>query len=173
MAVAPNQNPLVSGYFDAWVYIKLSNNKKNAFNQFYNKNEIIKVPVAHGEGRFITKDRNLINKLEKNKQIIFKYCNEKGKIENKYPINPNGAIDNIAAISNKKGNVMAIMPHPERASYNSCIHINIYASISGFFLAIVSWKVQDCYFWFLHFYLLIYSKNLSQKFSKFICALCE
>jgi len=118
MALAPNTNPLVSGYFDSWVYIKLSNNKKNAFNQFYKKNEIIKVPVAHGEGRFITKDKNLIKKLEKNNQINFKYCDEKGKVLNKYPINPNGAVDNIAAISNREGNVMAIMPHPERASFN-------------------------------------------------------
>ena len=118
MAVAPNINPLVSGYYDAWVYIKLSNNKKNAFNQFYKNNEIIKVPVAHGEGRFITKDKNLIKKLIKNKQIIFQYCDNKGKVENKYPTNPNGAVNNIAAISNKEGNIMAIMPHPERASFN-------------------------------------------------------
>lgn len=118
MALAPNINPLVSGYYDAWVCIKTINSKNNAFNQFYNKNEIIKVPVAHGEGRFTTKDRSLVEQLEKNKQITFKYCDEKGSIINKFPINPNGAISNIAAISNKEGNVMAMMPHPERASYN-------------------------------------------------------
>ena len=118
MAIAPNENPLISGYYDAWVYIKPSNNKKNAFNQFYKKNEIIKVPVAHGEGRFITKDKNLIKNLINNKQIVFQYCDEKGKIKNNYPTNPNGAVNNIAAISNKQGNVMALMPHPERASYN-------------------------------------------------------
>ena len=56
--------------------------------------------------------------MEKNKQITFKYCYENGKIINKFPINPNGAVNNIAAISNKEGNVMAMMPHPERASYN-------------------------------------------------------
>ncbi|MEK6875978.1 MAG: phosphoribosylformylglycinamidine synthase subunit PurQ, partial [Nanoarchaeota archaeon] len=77
-----------------------------------------KIPVAHGEGRFTAKDKALIRQLEKNKQITFKYCDEKGKIINKFPINPNGAVNNIAAISNKEGNVMAMMPHPERASYN-------------------------------------------------------
>jgi len=118
MALAPNDNPLVSGYYNSWVYIKASNNKKNAFNQFYENNEIIKLPIAHGEGRFTTKDSKLIKQLEKNKQIIFKYCDEKGKVVNKFPINPNGTVNNIAAISNKEGNVMAIMPHPERASYN-------------------------------------------------------
>tara|TARA_Y100000310_G_scaffold70474_1_gene66156 strand:- start:14505 stop:15278 length:774 start_codon:yes stop_codon:yes gene_type:complete len=118
MALAPNENPLVSGYYNTWVHIKASNNKKNSFNQFYKNNEVIKVPIAHGEGRFTTKDKALIKKLEKNKQIIFKYCDENGKVVNKFPINPNGAVNNIAAISNKEGNVMAIMPHPERASYN-------------------------------------------------------
>tara|TARA_B100001971_G_C18226356_1_gene560723 strand:- start:1580 stop:1930 length:351 start_codon:yes stop_codon:yes gene_type:complete len=82
----------------------------------FDKNEIIPIPVAHGEGRFTTKDKTLVKKLEKNKQIIFKYCDNKGKIVDKFPINPNGAVYNIAAISNKEGNVMAIMPHPEAAS---------------------------------------------------------
>ena len=118
MALAPNVNPLVSGYYDAWVYIKNINSNKCAFNNYYEKNEIIKVPVAHGEGRFMTKDKNLIKKLEKNKQIVFQYCDERGKVLNKFPINPNGAVHSIAAISNKEGNVMAMMPHPERASYN-------------------------------------------------------
>ena len=118
MALAPNANPFVSGYYDAWVYIKAISNKKNAFNQFYKNNEILKVPIAHGEGRFTTKDKTLIKKLEKNKQIVFKYCDESGKVIDKFPVNPNGAVNNIAAISNKEGNVMAMMPHPERASYN-------------------------------------------------------
>jgi len=118
MALAPNTNPLVTGYYDTWVYIKNINSNRCAFNNNYNKNEIIKVPVAHGEGRFTTKDKILIKKLMKNKQIIFQYCNNKGKIENKFPTNPNGAVNNIAAISNKEGNIMAIMPHPERASFN-------------------------------------------------------
>jgi len=118
IALAPNDNPLVSGYYNSWIYLKSVNSKNCAYNVLYDKNEIIKVPVAHGEGRFTTKDSKLIKQLEKNKQIIFKYCDGKGKVVNKFPINPNGAVNNIAAISNKEGNVMAIMPHPERASYN-------------------------------------------------------
>ena len=58
-----------------------------------------------------------IGKLIKNNQIIFQYSTKDGKIEDSFPTNPNGAMHNIAAISNKKGNVMAIMPHPERASF--------------------------------------------------------
>ncbi|MDP7244766.1 MAG: phosphoribosylformylglycinamidine synthase I [Flavobacteriales bacterium] len=115
MALAPNINPLVSGFYCAWINIKNANNNC-AFSLLFDKNEIIPIPVAHGEGRFTTKDKTLVKKLEKNKQIIFKYCDNKGKIVDKFPINPNGAVYNIAAISNKEGNVMAIMPHPEAAS---------------------------------------------------------
>jgi len=118
MALAPNINPLVAGYYCAWVNIKNANKVNCAYNQFYEKNEVIAMPVAHGEGRFTTKDKNLIKNLIKNKQIIFQYCDEKGKVVDKFPINPNGAVYNIAAISNKQGNIMAIMPHPERASFN-------------------------------------------------------
>jgi len=118
MALAPNENPLISGYYDTWVNIKNINQNNCAFNNDYKKNEIVKLPIAHGEGRFVTKDKSLIKKLMKNKQIIFQYCDEKGKVVNKYPVNPNGAVNNIAAISNKEGNIMALMPHPERASFN-------------------------------------------------------
>jgi phosphoribosylformylglycinamidine synthase subunit PurQ / glutaminase len=116
MALAPNINPLISGYYNAWVYIKRINN--SAFTSSLDKNEILKLPIAHGEGRFVTRDKTLVKNLINRRQIMFQYCDEKGRVINKFPINPNGAVNNIAAISNKEGNVMAIMPHPERASYN-------------------------------------------------------
>ncbi len=130
MALAPNINPLVSGYYNSWIYLKNINVKTCAYNYLYEKNEITSVPVAHGEGRFTTKDKTLLKKLIKNKQIIFRYCNKEGKILDKFPINPNSSTYNIAAISNKQGNIMAIMPHPERASWqwqipNSTIKNNI------------------------------------------------
>ena len=118
MALAPNKNPFVSGYYCAWIYIKnVQYQSRCAFTNFTEKNEVIPLPIAHGEGRFITKDKDLIKKLIKNKQIIFQYSTKNGEIENNFPTNPNGAMHNIAAICNKKGNVMAIMPHPERASF--------------------------------------------------------
>jgi len=118
MALAPNKNPFISGYYCTWVYVKSAQEKgRCAFSNFTEKNEIIPVPIAHGEGRFVTKDKELIEKLVKNKQIIFQYSTKDGKIDDSFPTNPNGAVNNIAAICNKKGNVMAIMPHPERASF--------------------------------------------------------
>ncbi|MAG60925.1 phosphoribosylformylglycinamidine synthase I [archaeon] len=116
-ALAPNKNPFVSGYYNTWIQIKNVQNKKRTAFTNLDKNEILHLPIAHGEGRFVTKDKALIKALRKNNQIIFQYCNKKGKIEDKFPVNPNGSIENIAAISNKQGNVMAIMPHPERAIY--------------------------------------------------------
>lgn len=70
------------------------------------------IPVAHGEGRYYAED-DVLDELETNRQIIFKYSDEKGNIE---PMsNPNGAVRNIAGIKNKENNVFGMMPHPERA----------------------------------------------------------
>ena len=120
MALAPNKNPFISGYYCTWICVKSEQDKNRCFfTKFTEKDEVISMPIAHGEGRFTTKDKDLIDKLIKNKQIIFRYSTKDGRIEEKFPTNPNGAMYNIAAICNKKGNVMAIMPHPERASFVS------------------------------------------------------
>ncbi len=115
-ALAPNKNPLVSGYYNAWIHIKnVQEKERTAYTDLIEKDEVFSMPVAHGEGRFITKDKDLIKELKKNKQIIFHYCTKDGEIVDEFPINPNGAMLNIAGICNKKGNVMSLMPHPERA----------------------------------------------------------
>jgi phosphoribosylformylglycinamidine synthase subunit PurQ / glutaminase len=76
------------------------------------KSEVYKIPIAHGEGRYYADDETL-DKLEKNGQVVFYYCNEKGKIT--ADSNPNGSSRNIAGIRNEAGNVIGMMPHPERA----------------------------------------------------------
>jgi len=72
----------------------------------------LKIPIAHGEGRYYA-DEKTLDLLEKNNQVIYKYCDERGNIVEQ--ANPNGAIRNIAGISNNGGNVFGMMPHPERA----------------------------------------------------------
>lgn len=72
----------------------------------------LKIPVAHGEGRFFANDAAL-KELEMHRQIIYRYCDDKGNIND--AANPNGAIHNIAGICNKERNVFGMMPHPERA----------------------------------------------------------
>ena len=70
------------------------------------------VPIAHGEGRYFA-NAQTIEELEMHRQIIYRYCNEKGNITSES--NPNGAMHNIAGICNKERNVFGMMPHPERA----------------------------------------------------------
>ena len=72
----------------------------------------LKIPVAHGEGRFFANDKTM-EEIEMHRQIIYRYCDEKGNIN--LAANPNGAIHNIAGICNKERNVFGMMPHPERA----------------------------------------------------------
>lgn len=73
----------------------------------------LKIPIAHGEGRYFA-DEKTLDALETNGQVIYRYSDEQGNITAE--ANPNGAIRNIAGISNKEGNVFGMMPHPERAT---------------------------------------------------------
>lgn len=77
------------------------------------KNTALKIPIAHAEGRYYA-DESTLETLEVNHQILFKYCDEHGRITAE--ANPNGAARNIAGICNRDRNVMGMMPHPERAS---------------------------------------------------------
>jgi phosphoribosylformylglycinamidine synthase subunit PurQ / glutaminase len=93
---------------------------RNGNQQFVCKNvfigdqedNIFKIPVAHGEGRYYA-DEKTLNELEVNGQVIFRYCDENGKVN--IAANPNGSLRNIAGICNQKRNVFGMMPHPERA----------------------------------------------------------
>ncbi|MBL7764192.1 MAG: phosphoribosylformylglycinamidine synthase subunit PurQ [Chitinophagaceae bacterium] len=93
---------------------------RNANQQFICKNvfltndtgKIYKIPIAHGEGRYYA-DEKTLDVLEKNNQVIYKYCDEYGNINEVG--NPNGAMRNIAGICNASRNVFGMMPHPERA----------------------------------------------------------
>jgi phosphoribosylformylglycinamidine synthase I len=73
----------------------------------------LKIPIAHGEGRYYG-DESLLNELEANDQVLFRYCDEQGVVDSKS--NPNGSMRNIAGIRNKSNNVFGMMPHPERAT---------------------------------------------------------
>lgn len=80
-------------------------NVNTPFTNMFNLHDEITIPIAHGEGRFVIDD-NKLGELKQNNQIVFKYKDQ----------NPNGSTEMIAAICNKEGNVMGLMPHPERAS---------------------------------------------------------
>ncbi len=93
--------------------IHLKSISKNTLVTNQYSDEAIKIPIAHGEGRFYA-DENTLNKLIENDQILFKYSDEKGNITKE--ANPNGSILNIAGICNNNRNVFGMMPHPERAA---------------------------------------------------------
>lgn len=86
-------------------------NKNTSFTSKITK-DIIKVPIAHGDGNYFA-DAETINELKKNNQIVFKYSSATGEVTDEF--NPNGTIENIAGIINKKGNILGMMPHPERS----------------------------------------------------------
>lgn len=86
-------------------YIDLKvENTNTPFSSRYKKGQVIRIPIAHNEGNYYI-DENGLADLKKNNQIVFRYTN-----------NPNGALDDIAGIVNKSGNVLGMMPHPERSS---------------------------------------------------------
>jgi phosphoribosylformylglycinamidine synthase subunit PurQ / glutaminase len=85
------------------VELKIENNE-TMFSGSYSQGEVITVPIAHGEGNYYC-DEETLARLQENNQIVFTYKGE----------NPNGSISNIAGITNEKGNVLGMMPHPERA----------------------------------------------------------
>lgn len=93
-----------------YVYLKTVNNR-TPFTHLCNKEQVLKIPIAHNEGNYYIDDNGL-KELKNNGQIVFQYCNARGVVE--MAANPNGARDNIAGIINKQGNVLGMMPHPER-----------------------------------------------------------
>ena len=92
------------------VNIKVINNKTK-FTSKYNLNQILKINIAHNEGNYFTNESHL-EELNKENLIAFKYCDEKGVVNDRS--NPNGALENIAGIFNAKKNILGMMPHPER-----------------------------------------------------------
>ncbi|MFH0772050.1 MAG: phosphoribosylformylglycinamidine synthase I [Candidatus Omnitrophota bacterium] len=76
-------------------------------------NEIIYIPAAHGEGKFVPSDKDALDKLWMNGQIVFRYVDSKGKLAG-FPWNPNGSVDGIAGICDITGRIFGLMPHPER-----------------------------------------------------------
>ena len=93
------------------VYLSLEN-YDTVFTKGIDKKEIMKIPIAHGEGNYFT-DEDTLKELEDNNQIVFKYSSKKGYVNDE--TNPNGSLKNIAGIINKNGNILGMMPHPERS----------------------------------------------------------
>ncbi len=121
------------GFLNEWVWITPACNKNRCATS--NWSGTLHIPIAHGEGRFVTRDKDLIDQLKKEDQIAFQYCDADGNISDQTPTTPNGSTLAIAGICNREGNVVALMPHPERTPLGD-----------PYFLSILQWmKKSDHY----------------------------
>lgn len=100
---------------DRWVHLRKSRIENRESKCVWAKNlkEVIYLPVAHGEGKFMVKDKAVLERLKQNGQIVFQYCDADGKLTG-YPGNPNGSEGHIAGICDATGRIFGLMPHPER-----------------------------------------------------------
>jgi len=94
------------------VFVRVENNTI-PFTLKCEKGQVLKIPIAHGDGNYHI-DEKTLEEMKENNQLVFRYCDEKGEVSEE--VNPNGSVDNIAGICNRRGNVLGMMPHPERCS---------------------------------------------------------
>ncbi len=95
-----------------WVHLR-TDNVNTPFTSQAEQGQILRLPVAHGEGNYFTEASELVE-LERNDQVVFRYTTPEGEVTPE--VNPNGSSNNIAGIVNREGNVLGMMPHPERAT---------------------------------------------------------
>jgi len=88
-------------------------NTNTKFTNICTPGEVLEIPIAHGEGNYFT-DSETLKRIEDNQQVVFRYCDRSGRLTDE--ANPNGSLNSIAGIINENGNVLGMMPHPERAS---------------------------------------------------------
>lgn len=117
-ALATNSPP---GYNCRWVYIKHENKGRCIFTRKTPRNTVLRMPVAHSEGRFVfarEREKDYLERLYENDQLVFRYCDKNGEYaEGDFPTNPNGSFHDVGGICNPEGTVFGLMPHPERAFY--------------------------------------------------------
>jgi phosphoribosylformylglycinamidine synthase I len=116
MTIAANYRKEGYGYYNTWVHIrKNSTDAKPIF-----------LPIAHAHGRFLMSADVYASVVEQG-IVCYHYCNQEGRIHEGYPINPNGSVYSLAAVSNKEGNVMAMMPHPERTPDGDAVFLEFFS----------------------------------------------
>jgi phosphoribosylformylglycinamidine synthase len=96
-------------FVDRWIHLRADSDKC----VFLPKGEVICLPIAHGEGKFVPRDDTVLNALRTGDQVALRYVDKNGQT-GAFPVNPNGSVDDIAGICDPSGRVMGLMPHPER-----------------------------------------------------------
>ncbi|MGI9860441.1 phosphoribosylformylglycinamidine synthase subunit PurQ [Moorella naiadis] len=95
-----------------WTHLRVENNATPFTNRF-REGQVIRIPIAHGEGNYYA-DAATLAELEANRQVVLRYCTPDGAVTP--AANPNGSVGNIAGICNREGNILGMMPHPERCA---------------------------------------------------------
>jgi len=95
-----------------WVSVRVESNR-SSFLSATAPGDVLRLPIAHGEGRYFASDSTL-SELQARDQIALRYCDADGAVDD--ASNPNGSLQGIAGVTNREGNVLGLMPHPERAS---------------------------------------------------------
>ena len=96
-------------FVDRWIHLRCDSGRC----VFLSKGEVISLPIAHGEGKFVTRDEGVLGRLQEQGQTALRYCDAEGNRGNK-DANPNGSVDDIAGICDPTGRILGLMPHPER-----------------------------------------------------------
>lgn len=156
MALAVNKRMkdgkvLGTGFYNTWTNVKLTAPSGTcAFTRNLKEGESIHIPLAHGEGRFVIPE-GLLDEMKVNNLDVFRYCLPRGseaslrgddatcEIHDEFPTNPNGSVENLAAVCNTAGNVMAMMPHPERTPNGQVI----FTSMRDYILEMKNKKIDN------------------------------
>ena len=109
------------GYYNTWANLKMSvEPNRCAFTRHMKKDDWMNIPLAHGEGRFVL-PKPLLKEMIDSQQTVYRYCDNDGNVIDEFPTNPNGSEHSLAGVCNPQGNIMAIMPHPERTPNGDAI----------------------------------------------------
>jgi phosphoribosylformylglycinamidine synthase len=114
LALARNRMPGRGGYQARWIYAR-TETSPCVFTRHLPKGTMIPLQVGHGEGRFVSRDKGRIAALKRRGQTPLLYATPAGRVARAWPDNPNGSEGAVAAVCNERGNVLAMMPHPDRA----------------------------------------------------------
>jgi phosphoribosylformylglycinamidine synthase len=93
---------------DRWVRLSA----KGGVSPFVREDDVLEMPVAHGEGKFVVREESVLDEVEDKGLVVFRYVGSNGSVE--YPANPNGSVNDIAGICDSSGRILGLMPHPER-----------------------------------------------------------
>jgi phosphoribosylformylglycinamidine synthase len=144
LALAPNQGMGRDGYYANWVFVTPgAQPARCVLTCDLREGEVLPIPIAHSQGRFTSRDPGLFERLDGNGQIVLRYCRADGGSPDGFPDDPNGSAEHAAAISNPEGNMVAVMPHPERAAWLRQVPADLAGPWSQARSAVRSWKDME------------------------------